>query len=88
MAAIGPYEVDAFERTVAYYSSTGDGPDRGIPTYNRVSDLVKRSITAADRIYAFGFNARAVDGGAAGFSGYFVARGDCIVHVEVTRYDN
>ena len=88
MAAIGPYEVDEFERTVAYYSPTGGEPGESIPIYNRVSELVRRSIDPADRIYAFGFSSLAAGGSAQGLSGYVVARGDCIVHVQVTRYEN
>lgn len=88
MAAIGPYEVDDFERTVAYYSSISGEPGEGIPIHNRVSELVRRSIDPADRIYAFGFTSLAAGGSAREYSGYFVARGDCIVHVQVTRYEN
>lgn len=88
MAAIGPYDLDEFERTVSYYSSIGDEPGEGTPTYNRVSELVRRSIAASDRIYAFRFNPLAADGAARGFSGYFVARGDCVVHVQITSYDD
>jgi hypothetical protein len=56
--------------------------------YNRVSDRVRRSIAAADRIYAFGSRSRAADGSERSFSGYFVARGECIVHVQVTNDDD
>jgi len=88
MAAIGPYTLEEFVRTVAFYASTGDDRDQGAPTYNRVSDDVRSSITAADRIYAFGLNSSTVDSGGWQVSGYFVARGDCLVHVEVTGFDN
>ena len=88
MAAIGPYTADEFERTVAYYSSTDDETGQRIPTYNNVPEVVRRSITMADRIYAFGFDSLTANNDALEISGYFVARDDCILHVEVTSIDN
>lgn len=87
MAAVGPYTVSEYERTVSFYTSNGDEPGQGIPTYNRVSYPVRSSITAADRVYAYGFNAGDLNTGAREVSGYFVARDDCLVHVEAIVYD-
>jgi hypothetical protein len=88
MAAVGPYTVDEFERTVATVQATRDDPGAGIVRYNRASELTKRSITEADRIYVFGFTSASPGGDTTGFSGYFVAHDECVVHVEVTSYDN
>ena len=88
MGAVGPYTVAEFERTVASYQTSGDDPGPGVASYNRVSELVKPSITAADRIYVFGFDSVTLDSGASRVSGYFVARDECIVHVEVTDSDD
>lgn len=88
MATIGPYTVDEFERTVASYAPTAEDPVRGIPTYNRVSELVRNAITAEDRIYVFGINPIAAGRDTRGVSGYFVARNECIVHVEETDQEN
>jgi hypothetical protein len=88
MAAIGPYTVEQFETTIASYESPAENPDDRIPTFHRASALVKRSLTRADGIFVFSLNADSAVAGFARFSGYFVARGECIVHVEVTSYGN
>lgn len=88
MAAVGPYTVAQYERTIASYRAVENVPGPGVAIYNRVSEIEKRSITATDRIYAFGFSADTGDSGTRAFSGYFVTRDDCIVHVEVTSFDN
>lgn len=88
MAAVGPYELAEFERTVAYYSSPGDAPGEAVPTYNRVSELVRRSMAATDRVYAFRLSSPATEGSTRGFSGYLVVRRDCIVHVQVSSVDD
>jgi hypothetical protein len=87
LAAVGPYTVDEYERTVASYSSTGGEPDQVIPIYNRVLNPVRRSITATDHIYAYRFNIQGFEAARRYFSGYFVARDDCLVHVEVIDND-
>jgi len=84
MAAVGPYTAAEFERTVAEYLITDDEPRPPVPSYNRVSELVRREITATDQIYLFRYDFVRADFSAWRLSGYFVARDECIVHVEVT----
>jgi hypothetical protein len=54
----------------------------------RVPDLIRTHIASTDRLYSFQFNTTLASGNYWGFSGYLVARGDCIVHAQVTGYDN
>jgi hypothetical protein len=76
----GPYTIEEYEQTERWDRSNGVG------RLNRASEFVKEMIGDVDRIYAFirlpaerrGF----------GFSGYLVARGDCVIHVEIDSYIN
>jgi len=88
MAVTGPYTVEEYERTVAFYSSTAENPTERIATLNEVSEFVRREIGAEDRIYGFQFMTDPASGDFWGFTGYLVARGECMIHVEVTSHIN
>ena len=54
----------------------------------RVPDLIRSRISSGDRLHSFQFNTALESGNYWGFCGYLVARGNCIVHAQVTGYDN
>ena len=54
----------------------------------RFPDTVLSQISQDDRLYTFQFSTDPDSGNFWGFSGYLVARGNCIVHAEVTGHDN
>lgn len=53
-----------------------------------ISEVVKANVSDADRLHLFQFATDPGQGGYWGFSGYLVARRDCIIHVQLTGYDN
>lgn len=53
-----------------------------------ISDRIRTRIASDHRLYSVRFGTDPDADGYWGFSGYLVARGDCIVHAEVTSYDN
>jgi hypothetical protein len=88
MAVTGPYTVEEYERTVAFYSSTAENPTERTATFNWVSEFVRRAIGTEDKIYRFQFMTDPASGDLWGFSGYLVTRGECMIHVEVTNHIN
>lgn len=57
----------------------------------RIHDFRPRSVPAiapSDKLHAFHFRSESPDGSFWGFDGFVVARGKCIIHVEVTSHDN
>ena len=54
----------------------------------RVPDLIRSRISGGDRLHSFQFSTYSESGNYWGFSGYLVARGNCVVHAQVTEYDN
>jgi hypothetical protein len=53
-----------------------------------VPSRLRSGITGDHRLYSFQFSTDPDSGNYWGFSGYLVARGNCIVHAEVTGHDN
>ena len=53
-----------------------------------IPDPVRSRIAKSDRFYAFRFTTAPDSGDFWGFSGYLVARGDCIIHAKTTGHDN
>lgn len=62
------------------YALTDFGP--------KVSDRIRARIAGDHRLYSVRFATDPEADGYWSFSGYLVARGDCIVHAEVAGYDN
>ena len=48
----------------------------------------KRSLAEADRIQSFSFRSGPESGTYWGFDGYVVVRNGCVIHAEITNYDN
>lgn len=53
-----------------------------------VPDPIRSNVVSTDRLHLFQYTTHLDSGDYWGFSGYLVARGDCIVHAQVTGYDN
>lgn len=53
-----------------------------------IPDAIRSRMTEQHRLYSFDFAMNPNADDYWGFSGYLVAQGDCIVHAEVTSYDN
>lgn len=53
-----------------------------------MSESIRLRISEHHRFYSFEFTTNPNSDQYWGFRGYLVAEGDCIVHVEVTGYDN
>ncbi len=53
-----------------------------------VPDGIRSSILDSDKFHTFHFGTDPEGSHYWGFSGYLIARGDCIVHVEITSFDN
>ena len=53
-----------------------------------VPDSVRSGIVRSAKFYSFQYSTAQNSGKFWGFSGYLVARGDCIIHAEITAYDN
>jgi hypothetical protein len=53
-----------------------------------VPNLIRSRISSDHRLYSYQFSTDPESDNYWGFSGYLVARGNCIVHAEVTGYDN
>ena len=53
-----------------------------------IPDSIRSRIVDSDRLYSFQFSTDPDSGDFWGFSGYLVARGDCIIHAKTTGYDN
>jgi hypothetical protein len=83
----GPFSVEGYEQTISHRYTTAAEPDRVVTVFNRASDFVKAEMAAGDSIYAFEFLSGSQEN-FWGFSGYAVARGDCVIHVDVTEYLN
>jgi hypothetical protein len=45
-------------------------------------------VPASDRLHSFSFRSELDDRSFWGFEGYLVARGECVIHVQVTSHDN
>ncbi|KRD75947.1 hypothetical protein ASE43_14060 [Lysobacter sp. Root983] len=48
----------------------------------------KRELAPMDRIHSFSFRSEQAGTPYWGFDGYLVARGGCVIHAEITNYDN
>ncbi|GAB3358546.1 hypothetical protein GCM10027430_29160 [Lysobacter tyrosinilyticus] len=53
-----------------------------------IPDSVRLRLTSDDRLHTFQFSTDPDSGDFWGFSGYLVSRGNCIIHAQVTGYDN
>ena len=53
-----------------------------------IPEAIRSRISSDDTLHSFQFNTTAESGDYWGFSGYLVARADCIIHAQVTGYDN
>ncbi len=51
-------------------------------------DSIRAQILDDDQLHTFQFSTDPDSVGFWGFSGYLVSRGDCVIHAEVTGYDN
>ena len=67
---------------------TVSAPHKLSKLQTRVPDLIRSRISSGDRLHSFQFNTALESGNYWGFSGYLVARGKCIIHAQVTGYDN
>ena len=85
---VGPLTIDEYEQRVAYSFTTVEEPDRTQHVYNQVSDFVRDNIGENDVIYDVSFHTDPSGGDFWGFSGYVVARGECVVHVSKMSYLN
>ena len=67
-----------------------EAPEAGTSTVflYPLSAFIEERLTASDRIHAFDFTSNANESPWRGFRGILAARGDCIIHVEVTGYDH
>lgn len=54
----------------------------------RIPDSIRLRLTDDDRLHSFQFTTNPDLADFWGFSGYLVSRGDCIIHADVTSYDN
>ncbi len=53
-----------------------------------IPDSIHAQISGDERLHSYEFSTDPHSGNYWGFSGYFVSRGNCIVHAKVTGYDN
>ena len=53
-----------------------------------IPDSVRSGIVDSAQLYSFQYSTAPDSGKFWGFSGYLVARGDCIIHAQITGYDN
>jgi len=88
MQVDGPFTIDQYERRVAYRFTTKDEPDRVQVAYQNVSDFVRETVGQNESIYEVSFNTDPSGGDFWGFSGYVVARDECVVHVSKMSYLN
>lgn len=79
MSVAGPYSVEEFEMTETWRGTSEQSPTLA----NKVSRIVRDRFTAEDGIYSFLLFDHS-DTGRRGVTGYLVARGECIVYVDVT----
>ena len=86
MSVNGPLTIEQFEQRVAYQFTTADEPDRMQFVYKKVSDFVRDNIGDDDAIYDVSFQTDPFGGNYWGFSGYVVARDECVVHVSRMAY--
>ena len=84
----GPLTIEQYEQKVAVEFTTVDEPDRVQVVYKKVSEFVRENIGENDEIYNVSFNTDPSGGNFWGFSGYVVARGECVVHVSKMSYLN
>ena len=53
-----------------------------------IPEPIGLQVSRSDKLHTFQFSTDPATDAFWGFSGYLVARGDCIVHAEVTGHDN
>ena len=88
LSVVGPLTIDEYEQRVAHSFTTVEEPERKQRVYKQVSDFVRDNIGENDAIYDVSFNTDPSGGNFWGFSGYVVARGDCVVYVSKMSYLN
>jgi hypothetical protein len=54
----------------------------------RMPESIRLRLADDDRLHSFQFSTDPDSGDFWGFSGYLVSRGNCIIHADVTGYDN
>ena len=84
----GPFTIDQYEQRVAYSFTTKNEPDRVQVVDQKVSDFVRETIGQNESIYEVSFSTDPSGGDYWGFSGYVVARDECVVHVSKMSYSN
>lgn len=88
MDVIGPHTLASFEQMAARATPRDREAETTARFPHAVSAYVKEQLMDSDRIHAFDFTTDPNISPWWGFHGFLIARGDCIIHVEVTGYDH
>ena len=88
MSVVGPLTIAQFEQRVAYEITSADDPTRTQYVYRKISEFVRENIEGDDEIYEVSAYTDPSGGDFWGFSGYVVARNQCVVHVSRMSYMN
>ena len=88
MSVHGPLTIEQYEHRVALKFTTAEEPEREQVVYKKVSEFVRENIGDGDEIYDVSFQTDPLGGNFWGFSGYVIARDECVIHVGRMAYTN
>lgn len=88
MQVMGPYTLASFKTMEA--SAKPEASEAGTSTVflYPLSAFIEQRIRASDRIHTFDFASHPDESPWWAFRGVLAARGDCIIHVDITGYDH